>query len=177
MEIPAPWRLRARLPTAGASRFIRAPFDPTALGEIIPMKTTPGRIVAGLLVLALVGGCSTAPAPATSTKPTATIGKPSPAPGDVLVIDEVDVPPKVLHRVEPEYPPELIQYKASGDIVLRLLVLADGSVVQVRTKHTKYLEFMRPAHDALNQWRFEPAIKDGKPTACRVEILFTLSPP
>lgn len=148
------------------------------------MNWKRGRIAIEALALVLLGGCSTAAttapaittAPVVKAEPTAVDVTP-PATGEVIMVDPVDVLPRVLHRVEPVYPQELLQRRVSGDIGLRVYVLDDGTVGQVKTKFTRYLEFMVPARDAVQQWRFEPAIKDGRPTACWVEIRFTISPP
>lgn len=105
------------------------------------------------------------------------MGEPPIASGEIVMIDPVDVLPKVLHRVEPVYPHEEVPNGGSGRIGLRVYVLEDGTVGQVRTSFTRYLEFMTPARSALMQWRFEPALKDGKPTACWIEIRLTMGPP
>jgi protein TonB len=75
-------------------------------------------------------------------------------------------------RVEPAYP-EIARRGAYGaTIVLRALVLANGSVGEVtvlRTSHPN-LGFEAAASRAIRQWRYEPALRGGRPVDAYVYV-------
>lgn len=64
----------------------------------------------------------------------------------------------------PGYPPQAIRRRQQGEVVLRVLVGADGrpiSVVVERSSRSRLLD--RAAMDAVETWLFNPGSKDGKP--------------
>ena len=65
----------------------------------------------------------------------------------------------------PRYPEEAKKNGESGWVVLRVLVGVEGEplryAIDPRTTGTELL--IQAAIDAVEQWRFKPAIKDGRP--------------
>jgi len=86
--------------------------------------------------------------------------------------------PSPLIEVKPVYNPAAMQAGIEGTVLLQTVVLADGSVGDVkvvRSLDTTY-GLDQAAIDAMKQWRFTPGTKDGSPVrvAVSVEMTFTL---
>jgi peptide/nickel transport system substrate-binding protein len=80
-------------------------------------------------------------------------------------------------RIQPKYPAAALEFKASGTVVVRVLVGADGLVkeaVVVSSFGNPACE--QAALDAAYKWEFTPATKDGVPYEQRVSIPFTFTP-
>jgi TonB family protein len=87
-------------------------------------------------------------------------------------------PPRAIFTPDPDYPPTVRQGKhtVQGTVVLGLTVDENGTVhdVHVITSLDKRLD--QNAMDAVKQWKFQPAMKDGKPVAVltTVQVEFRL---
>jgi protein TonB len=94
--------------------------------------------------------------------------------GDGPVMD-FDQPPRLLHQVKPQYPQEAFVKKVEGVVELSVLIDAGGSVSQARVIRSIPL-LDAAAVQCVRQWRFSPAIKDGRPVAteARVPITFRI---
>ena len=78
----------------------------------------------------------------------------------------------------PLYPEKLRLRGREGTVVLRITVLADGSVADVSLKTpSRYADFNRAALRAARGWRFEPATEAGVPvdSDTDVEVVFSLT--
>lgn len=84
--------------------------------------------------------------------------------------------PKVLYQPDPEYSEEARKAKYQGVCVLSLVVGPDGKPRDVKVARSLGLGLDEKAIEAVNQWKFEPAEKDGKPVAAliSVEVTFRL---
>ena len=86
--------------------------------------------------------------------------------------------PTVVKQVKPNYTEAAKAARIEGDVVMKVVVLADGSVGDVTV--TKSLDSVNgldgQAVDAMKQWQFKPGEKDGQPVAVQVavEMRFTL---
>jgi len=77
---------------------------------------------------------------------------------------EVDRPPKVVRSYDPLYPYTARKESIEGSVTLGFIVARDGNVVEpVVLKGEPPGVFDDSALRAIEQWKFEPAIKDGKP--------------
>ena len=76
----------------------------------------------------------------------------------------VDVKPVVMHSVAPVYPEQALKAGLSGNVFLKFKVNVDGSVSDVRDLRGQSI-FVKPAIDAISQFRFKPAAHEGKPVA------------
>jgi TonB family protein len=87
-------------------------------------------------------------------------------------LDEVDVRPKLTHEVRPAYTGPAMRARIQGDVALSCVVLADGTVGDVRV--TKSLDgtygLDEQAIAAVKQWRFSPATKAGSPVPVVVSV-------
>ena len=84
--------------------------------------------------------------------------------------------PKVTYQPDPEYSEEARKAKYQGVCVLSLIVGPDGKPRDVKVARSLGLGLDEKAIEAVNQWKFEPAQKDGKPVAVaiNVEVTFRL---
>lgn len=80
-------------------------------------------------------------------------------------------PPALLRQVPPEYTPDALQRQIAGDVVLEIIVLADGTVGPVRVIQGLDPGLDRNAVAAARQWRFRPGTVDGAPVAVIAEIV------
>jgi protein TonB len=71
--------------------------------------------------------------------------------------------PVVLHQVEPEFSEEARKAKFSGNVLVYLFVDPDGKPSHVRVVKPVGMGLDEKAVEAVRQYRFKPAMKDGKP--------------
>jgi len=79
-------------------------------------------------------------------------------------------PPQLLHEVRPDYSEEARRQGREGDVVLEIVVRADGSVGDVRIIKGLGAGLDRRAVDAVRQWRFSPARRQGIAVDVMVEV-------
>jgi protein TonB len=84
--------------------------------------------------------------------------------------------PKALYAPDPEYSEEARKAKYQGTVVLWLVVSADGKPQQIRVQRSLGMGLDEKAIEAVRQWKFEPAKKDGQavPVMINVEVNFRL---
>jgi protein TonB len=88
----------------------------------------------------------------------------------VMTEASVDVVPRPLQRVAPEYPVRARARGAAGAVTLSILVGADGRVRDVRVLKADPPDlFEEAAVDAVRQWTFTPGEYNGSPVDVRVE--------
>ncbi|MCU1277945.1 MAG: TonB family protein / TonB-dependent receptor [bacterium] len=87
-------------------------------------------------------------------------------------VAQADVPPKVIHGVKAEYPPEAAASEREADVVIMATVSKNGDVTAVEVDQHGGDPFDDAALDAARQWKFVPAMRDGKPIESRVRIPF-----
>ncbi len=71
--------------------------------------------------------------------------------------------PIVLYQVEPEFSEEARKAKFSGNVEVYLWVDADGKPSHIRVVRGVGMGLDEKAVEAVRQYRFKPAMKDGKP--------------
>ena len=86
--------------------------------------------------------------------------------------------PVVVRQVQAHYTPAAMTARLEGTVVLQSVVLADGTVGDVRVVQSLDVEhgLDDQAITAMKQWIFKPGQRDGKPVAVRIhcEMTFTL---
>lgn len=82
---------------------------------------------------------------------------------------------KLLHRVNPVYPPQARMLRLAGSVVLDTTVAEDGSVRSVKVVSGEPV-LATAARDAVRQWRYSPALLNNKPVEVhrQLTILFKL---
>ena len=83
---------------------------------------------------------------------------------NVLEFWSADVKPVLMHSVAPVYPDEAKKAGLSGNVFLKFRVNVDGSVSAIRVLKGQPV-FRKPAMDAISQFRYKPAEREGKPVA------------
>jgi TonB family protein len=78
--------------------------------------------------------------------------------------------PRAIYDPEPEYSEEARKAKYQGTVVLWVVVGPDGRVRDMRVSRTLGMGLDEKAIDAVRQWRFEPARKNGQPVPVQVSI-------
>jgi protein TonB len=81
--------------------------------------------------------------------------------------------PKAIYAPDPEYSEEARKAKYQGTCVLWLVVGPDGRARDIRVARTLGLGLDEKAMEAVKTWKFEPAMKDGKPVAVQINVEVT----
>jgi len=71
--------------------------------------------------------------------------------------------PMATRKVDPAYPLQLMRENVHGTVILYAVIHADGSVGNVRVLRGVDDRLDRFASEAVAQWKFEPATKNGTP--------------
>ena len=84
--------------------------------------------------------------------------------------------PKLVYRVEPEYPSIAVDAQIEGTVILEATVDPAGNVSDARVLRSRGI-LDAPAMRAVEQWRYEPLLFNGKPTpfVLTVTVTFTLA--
>jgi TonB family protein len=87
--------------------------------------------------------------------------------------------PVPLRKVDPKYPPELRTAHVEGEVVLYAVIRKDGTVDSIQLVHRVDPNLDANAMEALAQWKFLPAEKNGEPIDLEavVHIPFRSRPP
>lgn len=105
--------------------------------------------------------------PATRTTPRAATAPARPADREARPVAQPEIP----------YPAAAARSREEGSLILLVQVDANGNATDVTVEtRSGSRDLDRAAQQAVRDWKFEPAIKGGKPTASavRVPIEFTL---
>src|ERR1017187_4099027 len=98
----------------------------------------------------------------------------APLPGVWLAPDRAER--RLRNRIEPQYPAEAMAAHRSGDVVLEVLVAADGSVVSIRTLSGDPL-LAAAAAAAVRQWRYEPYRQHHRPSQFQTNVTLKFALP
>jgi len=71
--------------------------------------------------------------------------------------------PSPIRKVDPKYPPTLINEHVEGEVVLYAVIRRDGSVDSIQLVRGVDDELDKNAMNALSQWKFRPATRQGEP--------------
>ena len=89
---------------------------------------------------------------------------------DAIHIGAGVLPPRLLHKVEPEYSYDARAGHVQGNVVLQLAVSEKGRPVGISVISPLGFGLDERAQAAVEKWEFAPGMKDGKP----VKILATV---
>lgn len=84
--------------------------------------------------------------------------------------------PKPISTPDPQYTDQARRAQYEGTCVLAMIVGPDGKPRDIRVQRGLAMGLDQKAIEAVQQWRFDPATKDGKPVAVQitVEVSFKL---
>lgn len=105
------------------------------------------------------------------------LGDPEPPPpsGPLLAgVGDVTNPVRIeATYVKPEYPDLARQARLEGNVILQAVVTKDGTVQDVKVLRVDKpnLGFETAAVEAVKQWRYKPAMQNGRP----VDVYFTIN--
>ncbi len=72
--------------------------------------------------------------------------------------------PKFARDFQPDYPVGLLQREIEGKVTIKVLVGTDGRVREANVIAASHPDFAKATQrQALSEWRFKPATRDGKP--------------
>jgi TonB family protein len=166
-----------RVISAGADKS----FDSGNVAETSPAKdliAENGRIASGLNVAAyekklaaeqaerdrkLIAERAAAPVKAPDGSVAWYVG------GDVL-------PPEAIRKVDPVYPPALREQQAEGFCIVEVVVDEEGNVAYANAVFGKNPEVSKAAVAAIRQWKFKPAMREGKPVRAIVKLTVGFRP-
>jgi protein TonB len=81
--------------------------------------------------------------------------------------------PLVIHTVVLDHPETARNAKISGNVLVSLIVEANGNPSHIRGLHGLGMELDEKATQAVHQYKFKPGMKNGKPV--RVELTISLN--
>ncbi|WP_051953575.1 energy transducer TonB [Xenophilus azovorans] len=148
----------------------------------------PGRWAAVALLALCAGACTRQvprvqdsapePVPAVEALPPGppVMHTPAPRPGarpapEPLDSEPVEVPPRLLARVDPRYPEELLDQETRGTVRVRFTVDRSGRVRDAQIVSASHPAFAKAVREVLPRWRFQPARgASGAAIPARVEV-------
>lgn len=78
--------------------------------------------------------------------------------------------PQVIYSVDPEFSEEARKAKFSGNVQVALIVDAQGLPKNIRVERGVGMGLDEKAVEAVRQYRFKPAMKDGKPVPVEIYV-------
>jgi len=78
--------------------------------------------------------------------------------------------PRAIYRPDPEYSEEARKAKYQGTVILGLIVDSSGRPRGLKVEHGLGMGLDEKALEAVRNWKFEPAEKDGKPVAVAISV-------
>lgn len=112
-------------------------------------------------------------APLAQSKP----AEPASPQAEVFDVKDVDTPPKLLKRTRPRYPVELRRANVSGQALLQFVVDEKGRPRDIAVLKADHRDFAASAVKSVEEYRFEPALKNGQPVRVRLHapIVFSIN--
>lgn len=176
---PPPPAQKARATTAGSSRGTA-----TSHFKITPISE-PSKIPEGVSIVddlnsvppQVTGGGPNQPGIPGSVGDPGLFGGGQPPPPPPPPVERkprrisVIKPAKLLHKVEPAYPPLMRQIRKSGRLDFRAIIGTDGTIQQL-TLVSGDPGFILSAQQAVLQWRYAPTVLNGE--AVEVETMITV---
>ena len=103
--------------------------------------------------------------------PPSTFEQPAPpAPSGTYRVGAGVSPPSVTYKKDPGYSEEARKAHLSGIVVLQIIVGVDGLPRDIRVVRPLGMGLDEMAVGTVNQWRFRPGMKDGKPVNVQASI-------
>jgi protein TonB len=155
---------------------VEAPSEAAPVSEPVP-EPPPERATATSLATAAP---ATAPREQDTTDAPEQAASPSPAPAAAITsavdltyynVRELDVQPRALREIVPDYPSQADRQRLSGKVRLQLKLEADGRISDIEVvSATPPGVFDASTIEAFRAARFAPAQKAGRPVRARVVI-------
>lgn len=91
------------------------------------------------------------------------------AKGDLLA-------PEAIKEVDPAYPIELMRRNVQGTVTLRAVIRSDGTVGDISVLNGVDDQLDQYAREALGEWQFRPAEKNGTPVDLEAVVVIPFKP-
>jgi TonB family protein len=78
--------------------------------------------------------------------------------------------PRAIDTPDPEYSEEARKAKYQGTVVLWLIVDSTGHPKDIKISRSLGMGLDQKAIEAVRKWKFEPAMKDGRPVAVQINV-------
>lgn len=124
----------------------------------------------GMILMNSFGGVTSSRAGNIDIAAAGVLAKPETNGDTPLVLRAGITPPSKLSGVSPIYPASAQRDLIQGRVVLQIVVREDGSVTDVKVLRS-IAQLDQAAIDSVSQWKYTPAVKDGKPVAVYVTVL------
>ena len=82
----------------------------------------------------------------------------------------------LVKRVQPSYPPQALQMRVQGTVLLEASIAKDGSVTNVKALNGDPI-LTRSAVTAVRQWKYKPYLLDGEPVEIQTQITVNFNLP
>ena len=93
------------------------------------------------------------------------------------LVSSVVSAPGPLRKIDPKYPPTLMNEHVEGEVVLYAVIRRDGSVDSIQLVRGIDEQLDANAMEALSQWKFRPATKQGTPIELEAIVHIPFHPP
>jgi protein TonB len=92
--------------------------------------------------------------------------------GDVYQVGSGIASPVLIREVKPAYTPDAMRARIQGDVWISAVVLPDGTVTRLRVVRSLDRSFGldEEALKAVQQWRFKPGTRQGRPVAVQIDV-------
>ncbi|MGO8787773.1 MAG: TonB family protein [Terriglobia bacterium] len=90
--------------------------------------------------------------------------------GGVYAVGNGVSSPEPIYKPEPPYTKEAKAAKLQGTVVLSIVIGVDGAVTDAKVVQGFDKGLTQNAVDTVKTWKFKPAMKGGRPVACRVMV-------
>jgi len=92
------------------------------------------------------------------------------AQADETIYTKVDENPVPVKTPPPKYPDSLKREGVSGVVAVVIVIDEKGAIISSTIGKSSHPDFERPALDAVKNWKFKPAKKDGASVKVKVTV-------
>jgi TonB family protein len=79
-------------------------------------------------------------------------------------------PPRATYSPDPEFSEEARRQKVQGAVLLDIIVTSAGKPERIKVVQGRGYGLDEKAVEAVSQWKFKPATKDGKPVSVEIAV-------
>ncbi len=91
----------------------------------------------------------------------------------IFSLSDLDRKPRVVYQPVPLYPPEMARKGLQGTVYILFIVDRNGRTRDLKVQQSSHPSFNNPALKAVEQWKFEPGQRRGKPVRFRMRVPIT----
>lgn len=91
----------------------------------------------------------------------------------IFSLSDLDEKPRVVYQPAPIYPPELARKSLQGTVYILFIVDQYGRTGDLKVHKSSHPAFNNSALQAVEQWKFEPGKRKGKPVQFRMRVPIT----